>query len=135
MTTATSPRMVAVVGASPDRCKFGNKGLRAFLAADWRVFPVNPREPELETLPTFASVADIPGPLDVVSLYVPPAVGLKLLPAIAAKAPAEIWLNSGAESHELLAAAADLGLKTVQTCSILAVGYTPADFPSTDGSP
>ena len=125
----TSCKTVAVVGASTDHRKFGNKGTRAFIEAGWRVFPVNPNEPEVETLPTFATVADIPGPLDVVSLYVPPAVGLKLLPAIATKAPAEVWLNPGAESRELLAAAADLGLKTVQTCSIIAVGYTPAQFP------
>ena len=127
---ATSHRStVAVVGASTDRRKFGNKGTRAFIEAGWRVFPVNPNDSEVETLPTFATVADIPGPLDVVSLYVPPAVGLKLLPGIATKAPAEIWLNPGAESRELLAAAADLGLRTVQTCSIIAVGYRPADFP------
>ena len=122
-------KTVAVVGASTDRRKFGNKGTRAFIEAGWRVFPVNPNGLEVETLPTFATVADIPGPLDVVSLYVPPEVGLKLLPAIATKAPAEVWLNPGAESRELLAAAADLGLKTVQTCSILAVGYTPGQFP------
>ena len=63
------------------------------------------------------------------SLYVLPAVSVKLLPAIAAKAPGEVWLNPGAESRELLAAAAALGLRTVQTCSILAVGFSPGDFP------
>ena len=127
--SAEHPRSVAVVGASTDRRKFGNKGTRAFIEEGWRVFPVNPNEPEVETVPSFATVADIPGPLDVVSLYVPPRVGLKLLPGVATKAPTEVWLNPGAESHELLAAAADLGLKVVQTCSIIAVGYRPADFP------
>ena len=126
----TLPRKtVAVVGASTDRCKFGNKGTRAFIEAGWRVFPVNLNEREVETLPTFVTVADVPGPLDVVSLYVPPAVGLKLLPGIATKAPAEIWLNPGTASRELLTAAADLGLKTVQTCSIIALGFIPSDFP------
>lgn len=122
-------KTVAVIGASADRRKFGNKGTRAFVAAGWRVFPVNPNKGSVEGLPTAASVADIAEPLDVVSLYVPPAAGLKLLPAIAAKQPSEVWLNPGAESRELLATAAALGLRTVQTCSIIAVGFRPADFP------
>lgn len=121
-------KTVAVIGASADRRKFGNKGTRAFVAAGWRVFPVNPNEATIEGLPAVASVADIPDALDVVSLYVPSAVGLRLLPAIAAAAPEEIWLNPGAESIELLAAAKTLGLRTVQTCSIIAVGFRPSDF-------
>ena len=121
-------KTVAVIGASTDRRKFGNKGLRAFVAAGWWVFPVNPKEGNVEGISTAGSVVDIAGPLDVVSLYVPPLVGLKLLPAIAAKGAGEVWLNPGAESRELLAAAATLGLKTVQTCSIIAVGFTPAQF-------
>ncbi len=123
-------KTVAVIGASADRHKFGNKGVRAFQAAGWRVIPVNPNAATIEGLPTAASVSDILEPLDVVSLYVPPAIGLKLLPVIAAKCPGELWLNPGTESRELLAEAARLGLKAVQTCSIIAAGYRPADFPS-----
>ena len=121
-------KTVAVVGASTDRRKFGNKGVRAFQAAGWRVFPINPNEPVVEGLPTAASVLDIADPLDVVSLYVPPAVGWKLLPAIAAKMPGQLWINPGAESADLLRAAAELGLKFRQLCSIIEVGYQPADF-------
>ena len=128
MSTSTS-KTVAVVGASTDRRKFGNKGVRAFQAAGWRVIPVNPNESAVEGLPTVASVAEISDPLDVVSLYVPPAIGSKLLPAIAVNMPGELWINPGAESRELLAEAARLGLKAVQTCSMIAVGYRPADFP------
>ena len=124
-------KTVAVIGASADRRKFGNKGVRAFQAAGWRVIPVHPNEATVEGLPTVASVSDIDGPLNVVSLYVPPAVGLKLLPTIAVKTPGEVWLNPGAESRELLAEAARLGLSAVQTCSIIAVGYAPSDFPGT----
>jgi len=71
----------------------------------------------------------IPGPVDFVSLYVPPAVGLRLLPAIAAKQPKEVWLNPGSESDELIEAAADLHLRTVVACSIVALGMSPAEFP------
>ena len=129
MSTPSFPKTVAVIGASSDRRKFGNKGLRAFVKAGWWVFPVNPKETTIEGLHAVASIADIAGDLDVVSLYVPASVGITLLPAIAAKAPDEVWINPGAESRELLAAAKELGLVTVQTCSIIAVGYKPAHFP------
>ena len=124
-------RTVAVIGASTDRRKFGNKGVRAFLKAGWRVFPVHPSEGQVEGLAAVASVADIAEPLDVVSLYVPAAVGVKLLPAIAAKRPGELWVNPGAESAELLAQAAGIGLRVVETCSIIRVGYSPSAFPAT----
>jgi len=71
----------------------------------------------------------VPEEIDYVSLYVPPAVGLKLLPAIAAKGPKELWLNPGSESDELIEAAADLHLRTVLACSIVAVGRSPSEFP------
>ena len=129
METTAAAKTVAVIGASPDRRKFGNKGTRAFVAAGWRVFPVNPNGGKIEGLEAVASVADIAEPLDVVSLYVPPAVGVKLLPAIAEHGPGAVWINPGAESAELFAEAARLGLPTVRTCSIIAVGFSPADFP------
>ena len=123
-------KTVAVIGASADRGKFGNKGVRAFIKAGWRVFPVNLGGENIEGLASFKSVGEILGPLDVVSLYVPAAVSLDLLPAIAAKTPGEVWINPGAESRELLAASRALGLITVSTCSIVAVGFRPADFPN-----
>ena len=126
---ADPPKTVAVVGASTDRRKFGNKGTRAFAKAGWRVIPVNPNEGQVEGIDTVSSVAEIDGPLDVVSLYVPAAVSLKLLPAIAAKKPGALWINPGAESAELLAEAHRLGLRAVGTCSIIELGYRPADFP------
>jgi predicted CoA-binding protein len=127
--TTRPVKTVAVIGASTDRRKFGNKGLRAFQAAGWRVYPVNPRVGCIEDLASVGSVAQITEPLDVVSLYVPANVGLKLLADIAAREPGEVWVNPGAESDALLAAAARAGLVTVRTCSIVALGFTPADFP------
>lgn len=119
---------VAVIGASSDRRKYGNKAVRAYAEAGYRVFPVNLKEATIEGLRTYPKVEDIEVPLDFVSLYVPPAVGLKLLPAIAAKKPTEIWLNPGSESEDLIDAAADLHLRTVVACSIVALGRSPEEF-------
>lgn len=117
---------IAIIGASTDRQKFGNKAVRAFRQRGYTVFPVNPTASEVEGLPACKEVADVPVPLDMISVYVPPAVLLKLLPAIASKGCRELWLNPGTESPEVLAEAERLGLNVVQACSILAIGVSPA---------
>ena len=116
---------VAVIGASSTRQKFGNKAVRAYLRQGWTVYPVNPSEATIEGLPSFPSIGAIPGPIDRVSLYVPPAVGLTLLDAIKAKAPTELFVNPGAESDELIARAEALGLDPIQACSIVDIGERP----------
>ena len=126
-----SEQSVAVIGASNDRRKFGNKAVRAYVECGLRVFPVNPKETSVEGLPAYANVDAITEPIDFVSLYVPPAVGIKLLPAIAAKQPRELWLNPGAESDELIEAAADLHLRAIVACSVVALGLSPSQFPDT----
>lgn len=119
-------KSVAVIGASNDRQKFGNKAVRAFQQQGFTVYPVNPREKTIEGLPAYASLAEVPARPDIISVYVPPPVVLKLLPEIAAKGCDELWLNPGTESEEVLAKAAELKLNVVQACSILAVGMSPA---------
>lgn len=119
-------KSVAVIGASTDRSKFGNKAVRAYAQQGFTVWPVNPKEPIVEGLPAFASIADVPGRPDLVSVYLPPPVVLKVLPAIAAKGCDELWLNPGTESPEVLAEAQRLGLNVVQACSIVGIGVSPA---------
>lgn len=117
---------VAVIGASADRSKFGNKAVRAYAQRGFTVWPVNPKEPVVEGLPAFASIADLPGRPNLVSVYLPPPVLLKVLPAIAAKGCDELWLNPGTESPEVLAEAGRLGLSVIQACGIVAVGMSPS---------
>jgi predicted CoA-binding protein len=119
-------KTVAIIGASNDRSKFGNKAVRAFQQQGYTVYPVNPSETEIERLPAYQSILDVPGRPDMVSVYLPPAVLVKLLPDIAAKGCDELWLNPGTESDDVLAEAARLDLKVIQACSIVGVGVSPA---------
>jgi hypothetical protein len=119
---------VAVIGASSHREKFGNKAVRAYLRQGWTVYPVNPAEREIEGLPAFASVRDVPGPVQRIALYLPPEIGETVLPDIAAVPHDELFVNPGAESDELLAHAARLGLSPILGCAILEVGVSPASL-------
>lgn len=119
-------KTIAIIGASTDRNKFGNKAVRAFQQQGYEVFPVNPKEETVEGLRAFKSIADVPVRPQMISVYLPPPVLLKVLPDIAAKGCDELWLNPGTESDEVLAAAERLNLNVVQACSIVGVGVSPA---------
>ena len=118
-------KTVAVVGASSDRRKFGNRALRAFQAEGHHVIPINPNEHEVEGLATYPSVLDVPGPIDMATVYVQPDVALRLLPEFEQKQIGEIWINPGAESEELLAEARRRRLNVIAACSIVGIGRNP----------
>lgn len=121
-------KTVAVVGASADRTKFGNKSVRAHVQQGWEVYPVNPRGGEIEGLKVYTSLREIPVRLERVSFYVSPQAGIKLLPEVAALRPAEFFVNPGAESEELVEQAKKLGLDPILACSIVNLGVSPAEF-------
>lgn len=119
---------VAVIGASTDRSKYGNKAVRAYVRQGYAVYPVNPNASTVEGLRAYKSIRDIPGPVDRVTLYLPPEVGIALMPEIAAKRPREFYVNPGAESDELVALAERHGLKPILACAMLAIGESPESF-------
>ena len=123
--TGSVAKVVAVIGASSNRQKFGNRAVRAFLQQGFTVIPINPHETEVEGLKAYASVLDVPGPVDMASLYVPPEIGEQLIGEIARKGIGEVWLNPGAESDELIARARALQIQPIVACSIVAIGENP----------
>jgi uncharacterized protein len=120
--------VVAIIGASNDRHKFGNKALRAFRAQGYTVVPINPRESTVEGERAYRTVTDYPGPIDEASFYVPPRVGLRVIEDVARKGIPVVWLNPGADGPELVARARVLGLKTQVACSIFAIGESPGRY-------
>lgn len=118
-------RTVAVIGASNNRNKFGNKAVRAFLKQGYTVYPVNLKETKVEGQPVFKSIVEVPVRPDLVSVYVPPRVLLTIIPDIATRGCDELWLNPGTESDGVLEAANRLGLNVIQVCSIIGIGLSP----------
>jgi predicted CoA-binding protein len=122
------PKTVAVIGASSNRSKYGNKALRAFEHQGYRVIPINPHEHEVEGHKAYASVLDVPGEIDMATVYVPGHIGVKVIDELAKRGIANIWLNPGADEPEVVARARELGLKTTQACSIIAIGESPGRY-------
>ena len=118
-------KVVAVIGASNDRRKFGNRAVRAYQQQGHTVVPINPHETEVEGLKAYASILDVPGTVDMASFYVHPEIGEQLLADVAAKGVREVWLNPGADSDEVIARAKALGIQPIVACSIVAIGQNP----------
>lgn len=121
-------KTVAVVGASSDRRKFGNKALRAFKAEGHRVIPINLNEREVEGMTAYASVLEVPDRIDMATVYVQPEVALRLLPEFEQKQIEEIWVNPGVDSPELIAEARARNLNVIFACSILGTGQDPSAY-------
>lgn len=114
-------KTIAIIGASSNRHKFGNKALRLFAQRGFTVLAINPNEAEVEGYRTYPSVLDVPGPIDLATVYVPPDVGIRVMDEIAQKGIGEVWLNPGADGHRVVARAKALGLNTIQACSIMSI--------------
>jgi predicted CoA-binding protein len=118
-------KVVAIIGASSDRRKFGNRALRAYRDQGHTVIPINPHEATIEGLAAYRSVLDVPGPIDIALFYVPPAIGEQVIDEVARKGIAEVWLNPGAESDALIARARALSIQPIVACSIVSLGRNP----------
>jgi predicted CoA-binding protein len=118
-------KVVAVIGASNDRRKFGNRAVRAYQQQGHTVVPINPHETEVEGLKAYASILDVPGTVDMASFYVQPEIGEQIIADVAAKGVREVWLNPGADSDEVIARAKALGIQPIVACSIVAIGQNP----------
>ena len=120
---------IAIVGASSDPSKFGNKAIKAYLQRGYDVYPVNPKGGQIEGLTAYRSLADIPvAKLDRISVYLPPAIGLTMLDEIAAKPHGQLWLNPGSDSDEVVTRAHELGLDPIVACSIVDIGVSPHEM-------
>ena len=74
------PRAVAIVGASTKELSIGNviiKNLQQY-GYKGQIYPINPTAPEVRGLKAYASLADIPGEVDLAHIIVPS----KLVPQI-----------------------------------------------------
>ena len=118
-------KVVAVIGASSNRQKFGNRAVRAYVQQGYTVIPINPHETSVEGLKAYSSVLDVPGSVDMASFYVPPEIGEQVIEEIARKGITEVWLNPGAESDALVARARALNIQPIVACSIIAIGQNP----------
>jgi len=115
----------AVVGASRNQHKYGNKVLRCYLQNQRPVVPVNPVEKVIEGLACVTSVRELPDHVGSISIITPPQVTEKVVEEAITKGIRNIWMQPGAESVQAVAACEEAGINLIAdgSCALVVMGY------------
>jgi predicted CoA-binding protein len=116
----------AVVGASANRGKYGNKVLRCYAQHGYPVVGVNPRASEVEGLPCYASLLDVPGAPCAVSIVAPPAFAKQIVSDAVASSVRHLWFQAGSEDAAAIATAEASGIEVIAygPCLLVALGFS-----------
>lgn len=115
----------AVVGASPDRTKYGNKVLRCYIQNQRPVVPVHPSADEVEGLKAVKNLTAL-GRSDVgVSIITPPPVTLKVVEEAIKLGITRLWMQPGAESDQAITLAEENGIEVIAggPCVLVVLGF------------
>ena len=115
----------AVVGASQDRSKYGNKVLRAYLQKNRAVFAVNPNADDVEGQQAYPNLASLPTPVHGISVITPPNVTEAIVEQAGDLGIANIWMQPSAESETAILRAQELGMNVIAggPCALVILGY------------
>jgi predicted CoA-binding protein len=123
--TFLAGKRFAVVGASQDREKYGNKVLRVYKQNDIEVVPVNPTADAVEELAAYPDLPSVPGSVDGVSIVTPPRVTEQVVKQAIALGINNIWMQPGAESAAAIDLAKHAGANVIAggPCILVALHY------------
>tara|TARA_B100001778_G_scaffold122346_1_gene100525 strand:- start:996 stop:1388 length:393 start_codon:yes stop_codon:yes gene_type:complete len=93
--------LIALVGASNDRNKYGNKILLDLLSKNYNVVPINQKEDTIAGLKAYTKVQDLPSRPSIINFVVPPEIGLDITKELVEEGYNHFWYQPGAESEDL----------------------------------
>jgi len=109
----------AVVGATDNPEKYGNRIVKNLKGRGYEVYPVNPKLEEVEGLKCYPSIAEIPVRVDVVDFVVPPKATEEILKQCKNLGLDRIWLQPGSESETAIAFCKANNLKVVHSVCVM----------------
>ena len=119
----------AVVGASQDREKYGNKVLRAYLQRQRAVYPVNPTARVVEGLAAFPDLSSLPESVHGISIVTPPQVTEQVVIEAARLGIHHVWMQPGSESKRAVELAQEAGMNVIWggPCILVAMRFHEKD--------
>jgi uncharacterized protein len=112
-------KTVVVLGATSKEDRYAFKAMQALKENGFRAVPVNPAFDEVLGEKCHASIKDVAGPIDTVTMYLGAARSAPLTDEIIAARPRRIVFNPGAENEELSKAAAGAGISVINDCTLV----------------
>ncbi len=110
---------VVILGASDKPERFAHRAFRLLREHGHVAVPVHPVLEEIEGVPVLASLEEVGGPVDTLTVYVNPAVSAGLAAAIVGLGPGRVIFNPGTESAALQAALDRAGVPWVEDCTLV----------------
>ena len=92
---------IALIGASNDRSKYGNKIYRDLRDKGYNVTPINPKEEKIEGDRAYSSIEEMKELPDIATFVVPPPVAIRIAQNITNLGIKHLWFQPGSESREL----------------------------------
>jgi len=112
-------RMMAIVGASNERDKFGNLACRELKTRGFRVYPVNPHENEIDGERCYHTINELDDSIDRILIILPPILTEQIIIELNPAIISHVWMQKGAESSEAIRICQSKGIKTIYGQCIL----------------
>ena len=93
--------LIALVGASNDPKKYGNKILLDLVSKGYNVVPINSKEDTIAGTKSYKNILDLKEPASIINFVVPPSVGLQITKELVENNYDNFWYQPGAESEEI----------------------------------
>jgi uncharacterized protein len=110
---------VAILGASDRPDRYAHMAFRLLKQYGHETLPVSPKLKMLEGEKVYATLSEIEGPVDTLTMYVGPAISRDLQPEILALKPKRVIFNPGSENPSLAAALRDAGVSVENACTLV----------------
>ncbi|NIA04153.1 MAG: CoA-binding protein [Nitrospiraceae bacterium] len=94
--------IIAVVGVSRDKSKYGNKVYHDLKRLGYKVLPINPNIDTIDNEKCYPSLKNLPSKPDVVNIVVPPKVTEKVVQEAYNLGIENIWMQPGSESQKAI---------------------------------
>ena len=93
--------LIALVGASNNPKKYGNKILLDLVSKGYNVAPVNSKEKTIAGIKSYKNVLDLKESPSIINFVVPPSIGFQITKELVENKFDNFWYQPGAKSEKI----------------------------------